>query len=185
MRRVLLIAVILVLVGGCTGGGGGSAEPTGLSLPPRPRDLRIDGVEPCSLLTEQQRAELGLDGTPRSSRAPSVLFGGDEATCFVRGFQPRAVTVGVGVVTTAGIEVFTEGDVSASLTRLDVQGFPAIQALPTRFTKFCSVLVDVAPGQLLDIQYSDGGRTPPIPQEQLCRDAEQVANASMRSLLSR
>ena len=62
MRAALLIVVFL-LVGGCTSGPAGSApaEPTGLSLPPRPRDLRIDGVEPCSLLTAQQRTELGLE----------------------------------------------------------------------------------------------------------------------------
>jgi hypothetical protein len=112
-----------------------------------------------------------------------VLFGGEEAACLVRGFRPRAVSVGLGVVTTAGIELFTGGAVDASLTPLDVQGFPAVRAVPRRFTKFCSVLVDVAPGQLLDVQYSDGGRTPPIPQEQLCRDAELVANSSMRTLM--
>lgn len=160
MRRVLLIAVILVLVGGCTGGGGGSAEPTGLSLPPRPRDLRIDGVEPCSLLTEQQRAELGLDGTPTLRKSSSALFGRDESVCLYSGFDPRAVFVGVGTVTTAGIGVISDGDLEATLSPLDVEGFPAVRAVPSQLTKFCSVFVDVGPGQLLDVQFSDGGRTP-------------------------
>jgi hypothetical protein len=185
MRRVLLIAVVLVLVGGCTGAGGGPAEPTGLSLPPRPRDLRIDGVEPCSLLTEQQRAELGLDGTPRSSRAPSVLFGGDEAACNIRGFSPRAVSVGLGLVTTSGIERFAAGELDAAVQASSVEGYPAVVAAPTRVHDFCSVLVDVAPGQLLDIQFADGGRQPPISQDRLCTDAGQVAQAAMQTLIAR
>jgi hypothetical protein len=160
-----------------------SSGPAAVTLPARPRDVPIDGVEPCSLLTEQQRSELGLDGRPSSSTASSALFGGDEPACVVRGFTPRAVSVGVGVVTTAGIELFTSGKLDATVTAMQVQGFPAVVAIPTRFTDYCSVFVDVAPGQLLDIQFADGGRKPPIPQGQLCRDAGRVADATMRTLL--
>ena len=63
------------------------------------------------------------------------------------------------------------------------QGESAV-AKPTRFTEYCTVIVDVAPGQLLDVQFRDGGRQPPIPQEQLCRDAEQVAGVARGTLLS-
>ncbi len=88
-------------------------------------------------------------------------------------------------MTTAGIELFTSGKLDATVTGTQVQGFPAVVAVPNRFTKFCSVLVDVAPGQLLDIQFSDGGGEPPIPQDQLCRAAEQVAEATMQTRLTR
>lgn len=71
------------------------------------------------------------------------------------------------------------------MTALEVQKFPAVLAVPDRFSRFCSVLIDVAPGQLLNVQYSDGGRKPPIPQDRLCRDAQDVANAAMMTLLRR
>ena len=72
MSRVVgvLLACVAVLLGGCSVEGEPSpgepsvAEPTGPALPPRPRDVPIDGVDPCSLLTEAQRAELGLDRRP-------------------------------------------------------------------------------------------------------------------------
>ena len=84
VRRIgLLLGALAVLVSGCAAVGGPPepAERTALELPPRPRDVRIDGIEPCSLLTEAQRADLGLDGEPSSSTEPSVLFGGDEPAC--------------------------------------------------------------------------------------------------------
>jgi Protein of unknown function (DUF3558) len=185
--RGIWLLVALLVASGCAAVTGeparpAPAEPTALSLPARPRDLRLDGIEPCSLLTEQQRAELGLDGEPSSGTEPSVLFKGEEAACVVRGFSPRAVTVKIGLVTTTGVELFTEGNLDAGISGLLVQGFPAVIAVPARFPDFCSVLVDVAAGQLVNVQYADGGRKPPIPQDQLCRDATQTADAVISTL---
>jgi hypothetical protein len=58
-------------------------------------------------------------------------------------------------------------------------------AIPTRAVDYCSVEVDVAAGQLLDVQLSDGGGQPPIPQQELCARAEQVAETLMWSLIAR
>ena len=175
----MLLACVTVLLGGCavvgepSAGGQSVAEPsapTGLQLPPRPRDVRIDGVDPCSLLTEAQRAELGLDARPVFDLSPSLLYPGPEVpACVIGGNAPRAITVGVSIVTSAGIELFTSGELAAEVRPVEVQGFPAVVAVPTRFTEYCTVVVDVAPGQLLDVQFADGGRGPPIPQDQLCR----------------
>lgn len=187
VRRIgvfVALALTLAPVAACAPGGG-AGEPAGLELPPRPRDVRIDGVEPCSLLTEQQRLELGLDGKPAASTRPSVLFKGDETVCIVRGYSPRAVSVGVGVVTTSGIELLMDGQIDADVRAVKVREFPAIVVTPTKFSDFCSVMVDVAPGQILDVQYADGGREPPISQQQLCQGAEQVAGAAMTNLVDR
>ncbi|HYH30382.1 MAG TPA: DUF3558 domain-containing protein [Pseudonocardia sp.] len=163
------------------------ARPSGVvELLPRPFEVRLDGVDPCSLLTEQQRAELGLDGRPVSSRSPVGLYpGGEVPACDIRGFEPRAVTSGISLVTTVGIERFTSGELAAEIRPIDVRDFPAVVAVPTRFTDYCTVVVDVAPGQLLDVQFRNGGGRPPVPQPQLCRDAESVAEAAMATLLGR
>jgi hypothetical protein len=89
----------------------------------------------------------------------------------------------VSNVTTVGIELFTSGELAATVRPAEVWGFPAVIATPTRFTEWCMAIVDVAPGQLLEIQFADGGRQPPIPQSQLCQDSERVADAAMRTLL--
>jgi hypothetical protein len=90
----------------------------------------------------------------------------------------------LSIVTTAGIELFTSGELAAEVRPVQAHGFPAVVAVPTRFTKWCTVIIDVAPGQLLDVQFADGGRRPPIAQPQLCQDAEQVADAVMATLLA-
>jgi hypothetical protein len=183
----LLLVAAAVLVGGCSDAGGAVVPPerSGIQLPTRPREVRIDRVDPCSLLTAEQRVILGLDARPVSDSAPSVLYnGGEVPLCTIGGSRPRAIVVGLGVVTTAGIELFTSGKLAAAVGPIQVHGFPAVVAKPTRFTEYCTVIVDVAPGQLLDVQFRDGGRQPPIPQDQLCRDAEQVAGVAMGTLLS-
>jgi uncharacterized protein DUF3558 len=194
VRRVAGALLLVLLVSACTiqGSQGPVTSPTSadarpngsVELPPRPREVRLDGVDPCSLLTEQQRAELGLDGRPVFSQAPVSLYkGADVPSCTTGGFEPRAVTVGVSLVTSVGIERFTSGELAAELRPISVHGFPALVAVPTRFTDYCTVVVDVARGQLLDVQFATGGRQPPIPQAQLCRDAEIVAGEVMTTLV--
>jgi hypothetical protein len=141
-------------------------------------------VDPCTLLTEEQREELGLDGEPTFDRSPSLLFPGDVSMCVTRGFEPRALVVSIGLVTTAGIEFISAGHFAASLAPTDVAGFPATLGRPTQYTQFCNVFVDVAPGQLVDVQALDGGRKPPIPQDQLCQDAARTATEAIETLMS-
>jgi hypothetical protein len=190
----LLVGVVL-LVAACTtvAGqpapadplGGASSDANGIELPPRPQDVRLDGVDPCSLLTPAQRAELGLDGRPSFDVGPSQLYEAEVPACVIRGSEPREVFVGVNLVTTAGIERFTSGDLAAEVRPVQVRGFPALVVVPTRFTTYCTVIVDVAPGQLIDAQFSDGGGRPPVPQPQLCQDVEALADAVMATLLTR
>jgi hypothetical protein len=147
--------------------------------------VRIDGVDPCSLLTPEQRTELGLDGRPVFDLGPSELYRDARVpACVVGGFSPRAITVGVSLVTSAGVELFTSGKLEVDMRPVQVRDFPAVVAVPRRFTEWCTVIVDVAPSQLLDIQFADGGRMPPIPQTQLCHDAETVADSVMATLLA-
>jgi hypothetical protein len=180
------VVVVLLLLAGCTilPGQPAPAAPAP-AQPQRPRDVPIDGVDPCSLLTDEQRAELGLDGRPVLDRSPTNLYpGGDVPACVVRGFEPRAVWVGVNLVTTTGIERYTAGELLMDIRPAEVRGFPALTAVPRDFTEWCSVIVDIAPGQLIDVHFADGGRVPPVPQEQLCDDAAVVADRVMSTLLA-
>jgi hypothetical protein len=195
VQRLLGAVLAVLLTSACAVQGSASPETPSTSpaarpggaveLPPRPREVRLDRVDPCSLLTEEQRAELGLDGRPVFSQAPVGLYGGaDVPLCTIGGFDPRAVTVGLSLVTSTGIERYTSGELAAELRPITVRGFPALVAVPTRFTEYCTVVVDVAPNQLIDVQFRDGGRRPPIPQPQLCEDAQTVAGEVMATLLS-
>jgi hypothetical protein len=186
-----LLGVLIVLLAGCSTGGQASpadppatqqASPTTVSLPPRPRDVPIDGIDPCSLLTREQRAELRLDQPPQFGTEASVLYPGDVSSCSIRGNEP-AMSVNISAVTTVGIEFWTSGEAIADIQAAEIAGFPALVARSRTLHDGCNVLLDVAPGQLLDVQTRSAGADPPIPEDQLCRDAEQAANLVMDTLL--
>jgi uncharacterized protein DUF3558 len=187
-----VLGVLIALLAGCSPGGQASpadppttapVAPTTLSLPPRPRDVPIDNVDPCTLLTAAQRAELRLDRPPQPSRDPSPLYPGDVSWCFIRGNEPE-ISISISVVTTAGIEFWTSGQAAADIRPVEVAGFPALVAMSQTLDDGCNVLVDVAPGQLVDVQSNSAGADPPIPEDQLCRDAERAASLVMDTLLS-
>jgi hypothetical protein len=187
--RGALMIMVLLLLAGCTTVAGqaqpAATAPPNSAGPARPRDVPIDGVDPCSLLTEEQRKELGLDGRPVLDRSPTSLYpGGDVPSCTVRGFEPRAVWTGLTLVATTGIERYTAGELLVDVRPAEVRGFPAVTAVPEDHSYWCSVIVDVAPGQLLDVHFADGGGVPPVPQEQLCDDAAVVADRAMDTLMA-
>src|SRR4029079_4977407 len=103
----------------------------------------------------------------------------------ITGLQDQPIALGVGAVTSVGIERWQQGDLAAEVRTTLAAGFPAVVAIPRRAADYCSVEVDVANGQLLDVQLSDGGGKPPIPQQELCVRAERAAETLMQFLLAR
>jgi hypothetical protein len=183
--RGAVVVLVLLLLAGCTTVTG-QAEPAApaSSAPARPREVRIDGVDPCSLLTEQQRAELGLDAQPRRDIGPLPPYpGSDIPLCLFGGFRPRSVSLGVATVTTTGIELFRSGGLVADIRPIEVQRFPALVAIAPRNNDFCSVVIDVAAGQALDVNFRLDGRDAGAPVDSLCEDAERAAGAVMNTLL--
>jgi hypothetical protein len=192
VRRLLAAgaAVAAVLVG-CASPVSGTPTPAPedpavtVELPPRPRDVPVDGIDPCTLLTSSDREELGLDFEPVLTSSPSGLYnGGVVQLCSIRGSEP-AIRVGVLLSVTGGVELFLRPRVPAVLTPIEVAGFPALVADPTQFTEFCDVVVDTAPRQVLDVSVANGGRTPPLAESELCLEAERIANLAMKELLAR
>ena len=119
-RRAVRLAPLLVtavLAAGCTTAVAGTpSAPPGVLLPPRPKEVRLDGVDPCTLLTAEQRAALGFESEPRTGRSRRPpCYRGDVPICTMRGFTGDASSVGIGVVTTAGIDLWTTGGLDADV----------------------------------------------------------------------
>jgi hypothetical protein len=182
----VLLLVTAVLAAGCTTAveGTPSAEPPA-PLPARPREVRLDGVDPCSLLTLEQRNTLRLRSRPSPSKPYVKLFSSEVPTCTTYSSSPGAVVLGVGTVTTVGIERWHSSDLAVRLEPTTIADFPAVVAVPTRSAAYCSVEVDVAPGQLIDVQMLDGGDNPPVTQDELCQQAARAADEIMKTLLLR
>lgn len=191
VRRFVLLLAVVVLAGCAQPVAGTSAPVSGVAptatdipeLPPRPRVVPLDGVDPCALLTADDRVDVGLDQRPVLDVGLSALYGGETRQCVIGTFEPRAITVSIELSVTGGIELFFRPGVRSEIAPIEVAGFPAIIALPVTIRDFCTVAVDVAPGQLVDVSVADGGRLPAIPQPDLCVDAERTAGIVMGNLL--
>lgn len=155
-----------------------TATPT---LPPRPGNLLLDGVDPCTILTSSQRADLSLDTTP----TPYTDEQFDKAkACGIRGLDSGTV-VRLALVLDMGVDVWLGDEAQVRTEPVRVAGWPALVVRTPGLDDACNVEVDTSQTQFLDVLFRDGGNTPPIPQNTLCLGAQRVAEAAVTSLKAR
>jgi Protein of unknown function (DUF3558) len=184
----------------CSGGGGAGQESavrgTGATTaarwvtpdgkPPsstasRPAAVALDDVQPCDLLTEDQRGELGLSGEQTSDF--SSTWGSD--TCRIWDTD-KVLSASVTAVTNDGIDGFYAGRfTNLRYKTTEVRGFPALFYRFENVEHACYLAVDVADGQLVDVAF--GANEPDssdASHEELCETAHRVTEAAVDSLLA-
>jgi hypothetical protein len=129
------------------------------------------------VLSGAQRAQLGFDGEPLP--APSGIAGTERSCSFRDSRTERSARVGLvssqGLRNSQDLPELQAGSVG-------VGGFPAVETHRPGLDRACSVEVDVARGQHLDVLYTQYGRTDPPPQRELCLRGEQVAADAVATL---
>jgi len=183
-----------MLVGGCTfaprttkadGQHDASEQPPAVTtttmapLPPRPREIRLDGVDPCGILTAPQRVQLSLDNPPNEYVETSF---GDARACTIRSTISGNV-VRLALVTVQGANVWLDENAQVEAKLVMVSGFPALQVRTPGLDQVCNLEVDVAEGQFLDVMFRDGGNATKATQDALCQGAQRAAEAALSSLL--
>lgn len=147
-------------------------------LPPRPGNLPLDRVDPCTILTRAQRAELSLDSPPSAYVDPEFA---KAPACSIRGRQSGTVAR-LALVTTMGVDVWLSDTAQVDARPVTSAGYPALVVRTPGLTDACNVEVDVAQNEFLDVLFRDGGYAAPIPQDTLCLGAQRVAEAAVTSL---
>jgi Protein of unknown function (DUF3558) len=150
---------------------------TSLTLPPRPREIPLDKVNPCTILTKDQRAALSLDTTP----SPYTDTELKAKACTIRGTYSGQVAR-LALVTGEGADLWISDEAQNTAKVISVVGFPALQVRTPGLDTLCNVEVDVARGEHLDVLFRDGGGATPLSQDDLCLGAQRVAEAAMTSL---
>ncbi|WP_367135227.1 DUF3558 domain-containing protein [Saccharothrix sp. HUAS TT1] len=154
---------------------------TALSLPPRPRDVRLDDVDPCAVLSPEQRVRLSLDNPP--SAYVETGFGNAKA-CTMRSTISGNV-VRLALVTVEGVDVWLSENAQVDARPTAVAGFPGLIVRTPGMDNVCNVEVDVAEGQFLDVMFRDGGNETAAKQDTLCQGAQRAAEAAVAGLLQR
>ncbi|GAB3295984.1 hypothetical protein GCM10027563_37790 [Parasphingorhabdus pacifica] len=149
-------------------------------LPARPFEVPLDDTDPCELLTEDQRGQLGFDRDP----LPGAEAGfGDAATCSFRNTSGK-VGARLALITTEGMGVWTDDTAQVDATPLVIHGFPALVIKTPELDLACNVAVDTAEGQHVDVLYRDDGGRPAPPLDQLCAGARRVAEDAVETLIN-
>lgn len=185
-RAAALVAV--ALLAGCSERTGGSAtagatsatsataQPSSSAKAPvtRPKKIDLKGVDPCSVLSDAQRQQFNLVGSP--GKVPSPTHPGTEL-CGIRSGD-FSYGISVTAITTEGIEMYDTALQSGEATPATIAGFPAVVNRFVGVVPACFVGLDVADGQLVDLQV-DGGK---IPLDELCSRATKIAEAIIQTI---
>lgn len=190
IRTLAPVWVAMGLVAALTGCGpsAGSLSPTPSvaapadPLPPRPRELRMDGVDPCGLVTPEVLGQTGV-AKPHEVAGPTPGV----RICSARRdvLQPPSGSIGVFIATNQDVRnvLTVQG---ADVTT--VAGFGAVEIPDGRAgAQFsCGVRIDVAPDQGLWVTYLNTlGDEPGATHELMCQRAHTAAETIMRDLLAR
>ncbi|GAA2664693.1 MULTISPECIES: DUF3558 domain-containing protein [Actinosynnema] len=151
------------------------------SLFPRPREMPLDGVAPCTLLSEEQRGELSLDNPP-NEYVETALAGA--RACSLRSNLSGNV-LRLALVTGESVLLWLDDYAQVEVETVEVVGFPALVVRTPGVEDVCNVEVDVAEGQFLDVMFRDGGNSTALTQDVLCQGARRAAEAAVAGLLQR
>lgn len=192
MRRIVASAIAafaaVSTLSACAGSSGSASSTTAGQGPPstagsstkspvsRPRQLRLDGVQPCSLLTAAQQQQL-------QTHNPKAAFdNGLKAP--VCDFYLNGGLYSLGIVTNDRASSWTDGSRPGQATnQAPVAGFPTVSHTDDLDPGACDVIVDTADGQYLvaNMRILPGAESR-FPEK--CSGGHQLAEAAMANLLA-
>jgi len=156
-----------------------SSTPT-VDIPARPRELPVDGLDPCSLLTDAQIAQLTITKVSPGEVEEGHYKGTKNCTLRVDEMPPY-YGYRVSTVTFEGIEVWlTPGRNIDPAKLISVGGYPAAEFHLQGADDECNVAVGVAEGQLLLVTVRPLGDG--FTLDQLCQMTEQAAEMAISTL---
>jgi hypothetical protein len=192
--RITALFIVAVALAGCTAGPAPSSldsspppppsattSASQMDFPQRPRAVPLDNLDPCAILTPEQRTSLSLDNPP--SAYVETSFGGAKA-CTIRSTTSGNVAR-LALVLVSGADVWLSENAQVDYTVSSIEGFAAITVRTPDVHDVCNVEIDVADGQFLDVMFRDGGNSTAVQQDHLCLGAQRVAEAAMASLLQK
>jgi hypothetical protein len=200
---MLPAAVILTLgvVAGCTTSEPGQATPSGdstttdssesptdtssespeVEIPPPPKSLSLEGVDPCTLFTQAQRAELKVNKVrPKDDGGEDIYDGMKQCVLDADAAEPF-ITYQVIAVTDVDISFWLSEDRNADAELISVDGYPAAQ-FHTKGVEGsdCAIAVGVAENQHLHVEMAPLSED--LDQDAICQGSKQAAEMALQTL---
>jgi hypothetical protein len=164
---------------------------TASALPPRPHDVQLRGVDPCSLITPEIRAELyGLSDKVSHDKALDKLDSSDCTTTNLLNTPVDAPIYGLGVRLVFDQNATQErGDNLNPTTVTTIGGFGAIQQpglADNAGNQSCLFVIDTSDTQSLWVSFGLAGHgSAPPGYAAMCAKARPAAESVLAQLLAR
>ncbi len=186
LATIAAVAVLMPACGASTAGTGTAETNAGPSapaptLPPRPREIDLTGVETCTLLTPEQQRRLGTDRAPVASVETDRY--GNPYCHFGKSISSPRFTYTVKVVTQEDATVYLTSERDAVARVVSAAGFPAVEARPPGDERSCFTFVSTKDGQYLNVQYGESTGSNDT-TEVACEKARVAAELAMLTLLT-
>jgi hypothetical protein len=153
------------------------------AIPPRPKELTINGIDPCALFTQTQITQLQVDRTRKRTNESEQFNGMAECVLEVR--KQPFYNYTATAVTNEGIRPWLSGSRNVDARLGSVAGYAAatywFRGARGTNAADCSTAVDVAEGQQLIIKTNNDGDHS-FALEQMCQRAEQAAALAIQTL---
>jgi hypothetical protein len=190
----ILALISGVVLTGCTDTGSGQAIPAGQTttkssgpsgsapsaIPPRPRDITLEGVDPCKLFTKAQLDQIMVT-RQRNQVQQAEVFKGSPFCAMDGGDGQVFWDYAAWLVTTEGIEPWLDGKRNVDAKLVSIAGFPAASYKIRGTTTFnCWTAIGVANGQQMAVEFRPSRNT--FTQEQMCEKSQQAATLAVQTL---
>jgi hypothetical protein len=201
-RRTVLAVVLLTvgLVAACTTTESGQATPSGGSsstggsetpeststqpssdIPAPPRELSLDGVDPCALFTDAQRTQLRVNDVDPKDDGGEDIYDGMKTCILDADAEEPFITYQVIAVTDVDVSFWLSEDRNADAELISVDGYPAAQ-FHTKGVEGsdCAIAVGVAKNQHLHVEMAPLSEE--LDQDAICQGSKQAAEMALQTL---
>jgi hypothetical protein len=150
-----------------------------IKLPPRPKDIPVDGVDPCSLLTAQQQHDFGL-GRPFKGLPNELMHNSPTCNFAFHDINLSGDEYSIEVDTRDGIQSWLNPYLIDTFTAVTIDGFPALDVVVQGNSPLsCATEVSVANGQMIGVDYGSYNHES---ASAMCVKAEKFATAVIATL---
>ncbi len=141
----------------------------------RPRDINLNGKDPCGLISQTDRPKFGIEKPGKRDENPDFK----SPYCYYSGEEAGTITL----VVTAGIEIWNTNTYNAVIKDAEpIYGFPTRTVASNVDRRACLAVVDVADGQFLMTTVRPDPDDASQPER--CDLAYQLAESAMKTLVA-
>lgn len=154
-----------------------------IALPPRPTDVALAGVDPCSLLTAAQRGQLGV--ATGAKGLPAQLADNSPTCNFRFADGTPGAEYNVAVDTVEGIQLYLNASLADDVRQVSVGDFPALDITlkAPDLLQGCTTAVSVANSEMFMVNLGQPARGTTTAQS--CAMTEKVAGAVLATARTR